>query len=359
MFIRLHFQFEWNNNNKLFNEKKNKKNQTRWTCLICCVSQCHGIRSRTTGRICRQAGVFCRPFFSLHLPVHTTRVTLTTEIVHTSQSLAASIPPPYPRIFYFQKNKQNTTGRAAHAKPPDSSSSQPKSHEQGRTHTHTSFLLFYILCWNSYSLSPQPPHHWIFIDGRIFFRNDGISLTKGGFQRMCMYRIQIMWYRHLKIIIIFYLKGKWLIVLTVSIAHMISDFKIWISPLFFIIFIWPPSRIIIAVACDLSACHGRCHPGAWLDPIVFFSFFFWRWWITATVSFDLFVSILPPSVCFYEKTKKRKREEKDVALRKPKFQNRLLFTSRRIFPFFLFVSYMLAVLHNTCLFVVLLFSVLG
>lgn len=278
-------------------------------------------------------GLLSSFFFSLHLPVHTTRVTLTTEIVHTSQSLAASIPPPYPRIFYFQKNKQNTTGRAAHAKPPDSSSSQPKSHEQGRTHTHTSFLLFYILCWNSYSLSSQPPHHWIFIDGRIFFRNDGISLTKGGFQRMCMYRIQIMWYRHLKIII-FYLKGKWLIGLTVSIAHMISDFKILISPLFFYYF-HLASVAYYHCCCLWLVCVPReMSPRSVIGSDRFHFFFFWQWWITATVSFDLFVSILLPSVCFYEKTKKRKRNKKYVALRKPKFQNRLLFTSRRIFPFF-------------------------
>lgn len=148
MFIRLHFQFEWNNNNKLFNEKnkKTKKKHDEHVLSAALVSVTESDHGRREEFAAKRGSFVVLFFYFFHLPVHTARVTLTTEIVHTSQSLAASIPPPYPRIFYFQKNKQNTTGRAAHAKPPDSSSSQPKSHEQGRTHTHTSFLLFYILC---------------------------------------------------------------------------------------------------------------------------------------------------------------------------------------------------------------------
>lgn len=303
-------------------------------------------------------GLLSSFFFSLHLPVHTTRVTLTTEIVHTSQSLAASIPPPYPRIFYFQKNKQNTTGRAAHAKPPDSSSSQPKSHEQGRTHTHTSFLLFYILCWNSYSLSPQPPHHWIFIDGRIFFRNDGISLTKGGFQRMCMYRIQIMWYRHLKIII-FYLKGKWLIGLTVSIAHMISDFKILISPLFFYYF-HLASVAYYHCCCLWLVCVPReMSPRSVIGSDRFHFFFFLAMMDHGDRQLWSFCFYIATLCLFLWKNKKEEKGRKRRGITKTQVSKSIVVHIQTNFPFFLFVSYMLAVLHNTCLFVVLLFSILG
>lgn len=73
------------------------------------------------------------------------------------------------------------------------------------------------------------------------------------------------------------------------------------------------------------------------------------------------------SFCFYIatlclflwKNKKEEKEQKIRGITKTQVSKSIVVHIQTNFPFFLFVSYMLAVLHNTCLFVVLLFSILG